>query len=123
MKSKLVIDSLEGWQTLPEVLFPKLKSGTEKGSIFSVHKVGFLAVPEDQCKKAGIKADAGPAGKCLLPTAVVEFDGTPKLCRLPLSLSPWAFNCVAMAHSKTLNFPSSVEFGFFNGRNYAEFVI
>lgn len=122
MNSNFTIYSINEWQALPEVLFPKLKSGTEKGSIFSVHKVGFLVVPKEQSQKAGIKADAELLDEYFLPTVVIEFAGIQKLCRLPLSLSPWAFNCVAMAHSKILSFPTSVEFGFFNGRNYAEFV-
>ena len=122
MDSKRAVNSLEEWLALPEISFPTLSGEKGEGSVYPVHKVGFLAVPEDQCKKAGISTEAGPGGKCLLPTAVVEFAASPKLCRLPLALASWAFNCVTMAHSGKLSFPASVEFGILNRRIYAEFV-
>lgn len=36
-------------------------------------------------------------GKPTLPTIAVDFGGTPTVCRSPLPLVEWAFNCVAMA--------------------------
>ncbi|MEY2169042.1 MULTISPECIES: hypothetical protein [unclassified Rhodanobacter] len=123
MATGSTITSLDGWLHLPEVVFPALKNAQEKGSVFAVHKVGFLAVSKQECVVAGINAEEQPPGKCLLPTAVVKLAGTPELCKLPISLGPWAFDCVAMAHSGVLEFPTQIEFGILEGRSYAEFVV
>jgi hypothetical protein len=122
MKENLVIESAVDWLALAEITFPPLKSELDNGTTFTVYKVGFLAVREQDCQELGIHAERGPAGKCVLPTSVIDFAGERKLCRLPVELSPWAFNCVAMAHEGLLKFPATVEFGLLDGRKYAEII-
>ena len=118
--SKADIESVEGWLALPEISLPTLRSPDEKGSVVNVFKVGFLAVNDGDCAKAGIRAKKGPAGKSLLPTATVSFAGERQLCRLPVALSEWTFGCVSTAMSGHNPFPSEVEFGVLDGRTYAE---
>lgn len=118
--SKADIESVEGWLALPEIFLPTLKSPNEKGSTVTVFKVGFLAVNEGDCVKAGIRAQKGAAGKCLLPTATVNFAEDRQLCRLPVALSEWTFSCVTLAMNGYRPFPSEVEFGLLDGRAYAE---
>lgn len=120
MEMKKKVLSVEEWLNLPEPTFPSLKMDKEEGSIYTVLKVGFLAVAEADCTRNGLKAQVGPGGKCLLPTTVVEFAGTPQLCRLPVELTSWAFNCVAMANRGMNPFPSKVELGVRDGRTYVE---
>lgn len=120
MEPKDKIESVDEWLNLPEPSFPSLMNNKENGTVYTVQKVGFLAVPETDCRKNNICAQSGPGGKSLLPTAVVEFAGQQQLCRLPLELTSWVFDCVAMAHSGMNSFPSKVEFGVLDGRTYAE---
>jgi hypothetical protein len=120
--SKTDIQSVAGWLALPEIALPALVGAGEKGSVVMVFKVGFLAVSEVECAKADIRANRGPAGKCLLPTATVNFASVRQLCRLPIALSEWTYGCVNMAMSGRNPFPSDVEFGVLNGRTYAELV-
>src|SRR5882724_9952614 len=111
-----IVQSIEEWLKLPEPAFPTLKTTDEKGTVYAVRKVGFLGVPPEECKKNGLEVPLSPLGKCLLPTAVVEFDGSPQLCRLPVGLGPWALFVVNTAHNGTNLFPSKVEFGVIGGR-------
>lgn len=122
MDQKLIITTVEEWRDLPEIRFPSISSTSRSGAAYCVLKVGFIAASPEQCRKGGVIAEAGPANKCLLPTVVVEFSGEPQMCRLPLELAPWAFNCVAMARDRLLGFPAQVEFGVLEGRLYADFV-
>jgi hypothetical protein len=120
MDKKPPIQSAIEWQALPEPQLPNLKDESESGTTYRVVKVGFLAVPSSQCKEINLKAKSAPGGRCLLPTAVVLFDGKEELCKLPIELSEWVENSVAMAHSGIDLFPSDVEFGILKGRAYAE---
>jgi hypothetical protein len=117
------IQSTADWLALPEIAFPVLKSTNDSGVRYTVHKVGFLAVDEKECQRAGIAAQPGPAGKRLLPTAMIEFSNTRALTRLPVELSDWAFECVSAAHAGRLRLPGMVEFGELAGRKHAEFVV
>lgn len=116
------VQTAEAWLALPEITFPVLASQATSGARFTVRKIGFLAVDEVDCERAGIEVKPGPAGKRLLPTSVVEFSSSATLCRLPLELSTWAFEAVNAAHAGFLRLPTTVEFGEIAGRKYAEFV-
>ncbi len=120
MADKTVVSSLDEWLNLPEPVLPVLKSEREKGTIYTVHKVGFFAVSRDECRKRNVQAVSAPDGKCILPTALLEFAGEKTLCRLPIDLAPWGEHSVAMAHSGMNPFPCGVEFGRLQGRAYAE---
>ena len=120
MNDKFIITDLDGWLNLPKIEIPSLKSESEKGSVYEVKKVGFVIVDKEKCKKEKIKAQDAPGNKCALPTAVVLFDGIYELCSLPIDLTEWVQQCVAMAHSGMNAFPSKVEFGVLNGRTYGE---
>jgi hypothetical protein len=108
------------WNALPEILFPALKSDRGEGSTYAVRKVGWLIADRQDCTGLKIPPEAMAAGKVTLPTAVVEFDGKPQLCKLPIELGSWAFDQVALAHSGNNLFPAKVEFGVLDGRHYAE---
>lgn len=108
------------WNDLPEISFPTLKSDRGEGSTYAVRKVGWLFADRQDCVGLEIPLGAMAAGKVTLPTAVVEFDGKPQLCKLPIELGSWAFDQVALAHSGMNLFPAKVEFGILDGRHYAE---
>lgn len=114
-----IVTSIEDWRKLPEVAIPKIASSAESGSVYRVHKVGFFLAKLDPCPVEFQGAEQA-AGKRLLPTAVIDFDGSEQLCRLPIELSAWTKFCVGAAHSGGNPFPSEVEFGRLHGRAYAE---
>jgi hypothetical protein len=114
-----VVTSFEDWLKLPEVAIPKIASSAGSGSVYRVHKVGFLLAKLDPCPPEYQSAEQA-AGKRLLPTAVVDFDGAEQLCKLPIELSAWTKFCVGAAHAGDNPFPSEVEFGRLDGRVYAE---
>ncbi len=115
----LIVTTLDEWRALPEIAFPGVAETSATGSIYALRKVGFLAVPEAQCPP-DLREALAVGDKRLLPTTVIEFDGGLQLCRLPIELSPWARQCVELAHSGMNPFPSRVEFGRLKGRAYAE---
>ena len=117
--AELIVTSTAEWLALPEPTLPTIKSPTEKGSIYHLHKVGFLMVPREQLAEAPAKAQMF-GDKKILPTAVIDFEGKKVLCRLPLELSEWVSTCVSMAHAGHNAFPCQVEFGRLEGRAYAE---
>jgi hypothetical protein len=114
------VESIADWQALPQPSFPSLKTTEEKGSIYTVHKVGFLAADPKDCARAGIECKTGSRGKCYLPTAFLEFAGDKQLVRLPFELTSWVLTGVTMTGSGASVFPTEVEFGVLNGRTYAE---
>lgn len=116
------VESITDWLALPEIAIPVLSSPSDSGTTHIVHKIGFLAVGIDECKREGLQAMSGPGGKCLLPTSVIEFAGSKKLCRLPLELADWAFQSVSAVHAGQFRMPATVEFGSLQGRKYAEYV-
>lgn len=117
----MIVTSLPEWLDLPEVACPVVQNEGRKGSIYTVHKVGFLPVSPSDCKDTDIAGAHFEAGKYLLPTAEVEFGRRKQLCRLPLQLSDWAIDSVAMAYQMGKSpFPMRVEFGILRGRYYAE---
>jgi hypothetical protein len=118
MKDK--VESIAEWQALPLPALPSLKNAGEKGIVYRVFKVGFLAVDLEDCEQSGVKCQMSQTDKGLLPTAVLEFAGEKQLCRMPLELTHWAVTAVQMAGSGVTVFPTEVEFGILNGRTYAE---
>jgi hypothetical protein len=116
------IGSVQEWMNLPEVFLPVIENGKGTGSIYNVLKVGFLAVSQAQCKQMGLNGVTAYGGKYILATAVVDFAGQRQLCRLPIGLTHWAFDCVALANSGNKPFPSKVEFGLLDGQAYAQFL-
>lgn len=116
------VQSTADWLALPQIAFPILKSMEDGGVRYTVHKIGFLAVDEEECQLADIAAEPGPAGKRLLPTATIEFSDARTFVRLPVELSNWAFECVSAAHAGHLRLPAMVEFGELAGRKYAELI-
>jgi hypothetical protein len=122
METSQKIPSVSDWMKLPEISIPRLNSDKETGTVLVVKKVGFLAVSEDDCMKAGAPANRIAENKCILPTAVVELDCRVTLLRLPVELAGWVFDCVALANAEQNQFPSKVEFGELNGRVYAQLI-
>lgn len=122
METSQKISSVSDWVKLPEISIPRLESDKETGTVLVVKKVGFLAVSQDDCIKAGAPANRIAGNKCILPTAVVELDGRVKLWRLPVEFAGWVFDCVALANAERNQFPSKVEFGELNGRVYAQLI-
>ncbi|MBW8012275.1 MAG: hypothetical protein FVQ83_13745 [Chloroflexi bacterium] len=123
MKDQNYISSIEEWLELVELQLPNLRDPDEKGTIYNVKKVGFLAVPVKDCAGRIMKTRKIPGNKCLLPTIVLNIESKDELYRLPVELSEWVENCVAMAHSGMSPFPSEVEFGILDGRSYAELLL
>lgn len=117
----MVVNSLSDWVQLPEVGCPVIEQTEQKGSIYTVHKVGILALPPGSFPSEGAAGVVMQAGKYLLPTIEVEFGGTRQLCKLPIALSDWAIDLVALTRQIGRNpFPASVEFGILDGHHYAE---
>ncbi|WP_425952963.1 hypothetical protein [Ralstonia pseudosolanacearum] len=119
-KSPLPVASVAEWLALPELSIPVVASEADKGTIFMVHKVGFLFVNTADCRAAKLDSPSVADGKSALPTASVDFAGKVTLCRLPTALAEWAFSCVALAQQGIRSFPGKVEFGVLRGRAYAE---
>jgi hypothetical protein len=116
----MAIRSPEEWEALPEIMCPVIE-GARKGSIYTVHAVGFLAMPVTGCKEVDLSGVLVEGEKCLLPTATIEFAEERQLCKLPLQLSDWALQAVALARQLGRSpFPLQVEFGILNGSHYAE---
>ncbi|MDN4571911.1 hypothetical protein DBB29_24950 [Pandoraea cepalis] len=59
-------------------------------------------------------------GKCALASVTVEEAGRRTLHRLPLSLSEWALDEVALARHGVRTYPAKIEFGCIADRHYAE---
>lgn len=116
------ITSAQEWASLPEVSLPTIANDKDTGSIYTIFKVGFLAVSLAECNKIGLSSTTEFGGKCVLATAVVDFAGQRQLCRLPIALTDWAIDCVALANSGKNLFPSKVEFGLLDGQTYAQLV-
>lgn len=114
------VESATEWLALPELAVPVLATTNETGSLFMVHKVGFLFLDVADCREAKIEAPIVDRGKCALPTITADYAGERTLCRVPLELSEWALSCVAMAHRGIRPFPCQVEFGSIDGQMYAE---
>lgn len=83
------------------LIIPKLKSNKERGKVYSVLSVDFFGKNEQPC----ITIFENEQAQCLL---------------LPKELASWAFDMVALSNLGGNFFPSEVEFGFVNGRYYAE---
>jgi hypothetical protein len=117
----LALSSLADWLKLPEVICPVVSNETTKGSAYKVYKVGFLALSPADCGNTNVSGAMLQAGRYLFPTAEIEFGGEKQLCKLPLPLTGWALDSVAM--TKMMNgspFPMTVEFGILRNRHYAE---
>ena len=120
MNDKKKVTSVPEWLELSEPLLPEVKNQDDNGTIYKVKKVGFLFASLAECKEHGLEPTLRQGDQCLLPTAILDWDGVDELCRLPFSLSEWAEMTVAMAHSGMNSLPLKVEFGILNGRPYAE---
>lgn len=120
--NKAEVQSVEGWLALPEITLPTLRSPSETGSRYKVYKAGFLAANEVDSTKAGIQAQKVPGGKVLLPTITIDSSGERQLCRLPTDLADWVMSCMSSAMAGLKPFPAQVEFGYLDGRSYAEFL-
>ncbi|MGH6817308.1 MAG: hypothetical protein ACREC1_00875 [Methylovirgula sp.] len=117
----MAVASLAEWRLLPEITAPVIQDETHNGSVYRVHTIGFLAVPPADCEGFDTSGVIFEAGKYLFPTAELEFATEKQLCRLPLQLSNWAVDSVALVHQIGRNpFPMQVEFGILRGRYYAE---
>ncbi len=117
------ISSVQEWVDLPQISLPSVGSAKERGSVYKVFKVGLLGVSRADCERMNLSVTPSHGDKCVLPTAVIEFARKRQLCRLPLELAPWTFECVAMANAGRNPFPSDVKFGVLEGRPYAEFAL
>jgi len=99
----MVVTSYKDWNNLNQLAIPFIKSTDEKGVIYKVKTVGIFNYDSQ-----------------FMPTITIIHNGKDELLKLPLELSQWALNCVAMAHSGMETFPSDVEFGVLDDRYYAE---
>lgn len=116
----MTVNSPDEWLKLPEVGCPVVSNKNHKGSTYTVHKVGILAVRPEECRNVDTRGVWFEAGRYFFPTIDVEFGKERQLCRLPLQLSNWAIDTVALAQGRNLRFPLGVEFGVLDGRHYAE---
>jgi hypothetical protein len=110
--------SITEWESLEALPIPKLAFENEKGAVYTVLKVGVLfAKNTTDHKKTNIKEHF------YLPTITVGTGVNKSVFRLPLNLSAWAFDQVALAHSGNIVFPAEVEFGVLNDHIYAEYIL
>jgi hypothetical protein len=117
----MAIRSLAEWRLLPEIACPVIEGEAREGSIYTLHKVGFLALSAADCKDADLSGVVFECWKYLFPTAEVDFVHEKHLCRLPLQLSDWVIDTMALVHQRQKSpFPKRVEFGILRGRHYAE---
>jgi hypothetical protein len=86
MPSKESVRSVEERLELPELSAPRIRSERDDGAVVTVLKVGFLAVSQEDCRKAGVTAPVVTGGKCFLPTAVVDLEASPLLHRFRRSM-------------------------------------
>jgi hypothetical protein len=114
------IESAAEWIQLPELVVPTISAPTVQGSVYTVHKVGFVVATNDELRRLELSSPVAMGGRPILPTAVVQFADERQLCRLPTELVAWARDAVANAQSGLLRFPMQVEFGRLKGRVYAE---
>lgn len=77
MEAKERAHSVDDWLNLPEPSFPSLKSDKEDGLVYTVLKVGFLAAPEADCRKKGLKAQPRERGQAGFSWAVELAEGSP----------------------------------------------
>ncbi len=113
-----VVVSIVEWEALTELPISSLIFDHEKGSIYTVVKLGFLLAKNaiDYNEKIHKQYD-------YLPTITVSLSGRNQMFRLPISLSVWAFDQIALVRSGEIKFPTEIEFGILNGRMYAEYVL
>jgi hypothetical protein len=110
--------SIAEWESLEVLPIPKLVSENEKGTVYTVLKVGVLFA-----KNATDYKEKEHKEYLYLPTITVGPGVNKCAFRLPLSLSAWAFDQVALTHSGDIAFPAEVEFGVLNDRVYAEYIL
>lgn len=115
-----VVASLDEWKALPEIAVAAIKNERRQGTVYTFHKVGFFAIAVSDCRTIDTSGAILAAGKYVFPTAVVEFNDEKVLCRLPLQLSNWAFDAVALTRQLRNHFPMRIELGILRGRHYAE---
>jgi hypothetical protein len=120
MSEKRHVTSAAEWKELPQIVAPIISSPEKEGSSYLVHTVGFVMTDQRQCDRLGLRPKDQVAGKLALPTALVEFDGKKRLCRLPIEVTPWTIEVVALAQAGQLEFPMIIEFGKLDGHTYVE---
>lgn len=119
--SQFAVLTLEEYLALPELPIPAVADERALGVVYEVHKVGFFRASREACERRQIPADyVEDADGCLLPTVVIGKAGRKEFYRLPVSLSEWAVQLVATAHSIGNPLPCEVEFGILKDRHYAE---
>jgi hypothetical protein len=115
-----MITSFADWIRLPEVGCPKIEGPTKQGSVYTIYKVGFLGVSTTDIP-IDFPSIVVQAEKYILPTIELDFGQERQLCRLPLQLTDWAFDLVALTQQLGGNpLPARIEFGVLDGRHYAE---
>jgi hypothetical protein len=114
-----IVSTIKEWLELPEPSFPLVNSASEEGSVYFVHKVGFLKLPYVGSEGVG-RSQGLEVLQDVLPTAELNFGLERVLCKLPSELNGWVTLCVDMAINGKNVFPTEVEFGILNGKKYAE---
>jgi hypothetical protein len=114
------VTTAKDWFDLQEIHAPTLKNEREVGNKMNIIKVGLVLANIEDCKELGLLQDIDYEGKIHLPTVVARTKKKEILFRLPLELSGWAEQSVAMAQMGLNAFPSVVEFGVLNGGFFAE---
>jgi hypothetical protein len=85
-----------------ELEIPSLNSDAENGKVYDVLSIGIM-----------------PPG---VPIATIKIGDLPVAFRLPSELVGWCKHSMGLAMQGVKIFPAEVEFGFLNGRYYAELV-
>jgi hypothetical protein len=81
----MAISSLLEWKKLPEVNCPVV-GVVEKGEIYRVKKVGFLALSTQDCEEAYKPVAVFEMGKYFFPTLEAIISNNVRVHRLPLQL-------------------------------------
>jgi hypothetical protein len=117
---RMAVSKFAEWEALPELACPVVE-GDQVGEVCTVLKVGFLALPADQCSPSERTRAVRAYGKYVLPTIEIEVREKKKLYRLRRGLCQWALDQVALVQYVGRNpFPRRVEFGIREGHYYAD---
>ena len=118
------LTSAKEWLDLPEFEVPTLKSSEETGSIIEVAKLDYYLATKEECAELGIKRTEEIDGVVYaLAVAMVKFDKEFEMCRVPLGLTAWACQMLALIQKRGLDpFPAKVEFGVLDGRSFGEVI-
>lgn len=117
------ISTFAEWAKLPLLNIPVLENEQEAGATYRVKRIGFLFAPKHFLRVLDLSDEnvMKRGDDMMLPTIEIETSGKTIMHKLPVPLSSWAYDTIAIAHSPLGNpLPCEVEFGVLDGRYYAE---